>query len=219
MLQETRRHIIDILKKHGVLTVDEIVDYLHDRADKKVTAATVRHHLEVLKENGIIDTPKVKRGNQPGRPKHLFELTEKADDYFPTNYANLADGLLRQIKATLANNQINVILEGAALELASQANIPADLPIEKRLDYVTEHLNRQGYQARWHVATDESSEGFILETTNCPYEKVVQSHEEVCTMDMVLISSLLGIVPRRVAHKQKNSDTCSYFIPFSTEKV
>lgn len=220
MLQETRRHLIDILKKHGPLTVDQIVEHLHERADKKVTAATVRHHLEILKENGIIDTPQVKRRNHPGRPKHLFELTEKADDYFPTNYANLAEGLLRQIKSTLPDNQINVILEGTAQEMAAQANIPAHLPMEKRLDYVIEHLNRQGYQASWHEGNYQDAEGFILETSNCPYEKVVETHDDVCVVDIVLISSLLGIVPRRVSHKSANHDVCAYFIPFSTaEKV
>ena len=216
MLQETRRHLIDILKKYGPLTVDEIVSYLHERADKKVTAATVRHHLEILKEHGIIDTPQVKRRNQPGRPKHLFELTDRADDYFPTNYANLADGLLRQIKSNLPDNQINVILEGTAQDLAAQADIPHDLPIEERMDYVAEHLNRQGYQASWHVALDELSDGFILETSNCPYEKVVQTHTDICMVDIVLISSLLGIVPRRISHKHDNNEVCAYFIPFST---
>lgn len=220
MLQETRRHLIDILKQHGPLTVDEIVELLHQRAEKKVTAATVRHHLEILKENGIIDTPQVKRRNHPGRPKHLFVLTDKADTYFPTNYANLAEGLLRQIKSTLPDNQINVILEGTAQELASQANIPDNLTIEERLDYVTEHLNSQGYEARWRLPEDSSAEGFILETSNCPYEKVVQQHEDVCVVDVVLISSLLGVVPRRISHKtlNNNSEICAYFIPYSTKE-
>ncbi len=218
MLQETRRHLIDILKKHGPLTVDQIVEYLHQRAEKKVTAATVRHHLEILKENGIIETPQVKRRNHPGRPKHLFALTDKADTYFPTNYANLAEGLLRQIKSTLPDNQINVILEGTAQELASQANIPENLSMEDRLDYVIEHLNSQGYQASWHIPENSSREGFILETSNCPYERVVQEHDDVCVVDVVLISSLLGIVPRRLSHKDNNHDVCSYFIPYSAKE-
>ncbi|MCI0709007.1 MAG: ArsR family transcriptional regulator [Chloroflexi bacterium] len=213
MIQETRRHILEILKDHSELTVDEIVDILHERVEKKVTAATVRHHLDVLKENGMVETPEVRRRDTPGRPQYVFVLTEKAGDYFPSNYAGLAEGLLSQIKAHLPGQQFNVILEGTAREMAAKANIPEDLPFETRLDLVIEHLTEQGYQARWQPAED----GFLLETSNCPYEKVVQSHDDLCMVDMYLISTLLGIVPRRLGRRAEGDASCSYFIPMVEE--
>jgi predicted ArsR family transcriptional regulator len=213
MIQETRRNILEILKDHGDLTVDEIVGILHDRAEKKVTAATVRHHLDVLKENGMVDTPDVRRRDTPGRPQYVFALTEKAGDFFPSNYAGLAEGLLSHIKASLPGPQFNVILEGTAREMASKANIPDDLPLDERLDLVIDHLTEQGYQASWHPAED----GFILETSNCPYEKVVQSHDDLCMVDMYLISTLLGIVPRRTGRRAEGDASCSYFIPLVEE--
>lgn len=215
MIQETRRHILEILKKHGEMTVDEIVEVLHSQAEKKVTAATVRHHLDVLKENGMVDTPEVRRRDTPGRPQYVFVLTEKAGDYFPSNYAGLAEGLLSQIKASLPSNQFNVILEGTAREMAAKAQIPTDLPMEERLDLVIEHLTHEGYKASWH----RNNEGYILETMNCPYEKVANSHDDVCKVDMYLISSLLGIVPRRIGTVAKGEHSCSYLIPVKEESL
>lgn len=217
MLQETRRHILDILKEHGDLTVDEIVDALHERAEKKVTAATVRHHLDVLKDNGMVDTPRVRRRDTPGRPQYVFALTRKGNELFPSNYAGLAEGLLAQIKANLPSNQLNVILEGTAREMAAKARIPPDLPLEERLDLVIEHLSEQGYQARWY--TDPDRDGYILETMNCPFEQVVQSHDDVCTVDMHLVSTLLGIVPRRMGRLVEGDTSCAYFIPETTRSL
>jgi predicted ArsR family transcriptional regulator len=222
-MQETRRQILEVLKRHGELTVDEIVEILHQNAEKKVTAATIRHHLDVLKANGIVNTPYVKRRDTPGRPQYVFALTEEASDYFPTNYANLAEGLLTQIKSVLPSREYNVILEGTAQQLANKAAIPTDLPLEKRMDLVVQHLNSQGYEARWYPAGQQTGqtplEGYVLETTNCPYEKLVSSHEDVCTVDMFLISTLLGIVPRRLGRVADGDESCAYLIPTMTEEI
>ena len=217
MIQETRRHILEILKQHGDLTVDEIVNILHQRAEKKVTAATVRHHLDVLKENGMVDNPHVRRRDTPGRPQYVFSLTEKGSDFFPSNYAGLASGLLNQIKANLPSGQINVILEATAREMASKAEIPRGLPIEERLDIVIQHLNRQGYDAQWKQAPER--DGYILETSNCPYAKVVASHDDVCGVDMYMVATLIGIVPRRLSRIAEGDHACAYYIPRQEESV
>lgn len=210
MIQETRGLILDILKDHGDSTVDEIVDALHSRTDKRVTAATIRHHLDVLSENGLVDTPKVKRRDTPGRPQYIYCLTDKALDLFPSNYAGLAHVLLDQIKSQLPSSQVNVILEGAAQQLAASAMIP-NVPLDERLDYVVGYLTKQGYEAHWESAKDE--DGYILSTSNCPYEKVAGVHEDVCQLDMQLVSNLLGIVPRRLGRIASGDNSCDYFIP------
>ncbi|KAB2857287.1 MAG: ArsR family transcriptional regulator, partial [Anaerolineae bacterium] len=111
MFQETRRHILDILKKNAEMTVDEIVALLHQSNEKKVTAATIRHHLDILQENGLVEAPEVRRRESPGRPQYVYRLTEKGQDFFPSNYAGLASSLLDQIKSRLTRPEINVILE------------------------------------------------------------------------------------------------------------
>jgi predicted ArsR family transcriptional regulator len=214
MIQETRRLILDILKEHGDSTVDQIVDALHARTDKRVTAATIRHHLDVLSENGLVEAPKVKRRNTPGRPQYVYHLTDKALDLFPSNYAGLAHVLMDQIKAQLPNNQVNVILEGAAQQLAANAMIP-NVPLDERLDYVVTYLTKQGYQASWENA--ENEDGYILSTSNCPFEKIVGTHDDICQLDMQLVSNLLGIVPRRLGRIAMGESSCDYFIPNSSQ--
>ena len=74
-----------------------------------------------------------------------------------------------------------------------------------------EYLSTQGYEAQWSEADD--GDGFILQTSNCPFEKVATDHDDVCQLDMYLISNLLGVVPRRLGRIAEGEHSCDYFIP------
>ena len=92
-MQQTRRHILDILKAQGEATVDEIVEALQTRRGKQITAVTVRHHLTRLQEENLITAPQMRHRSTPGRPQHVYSLTQKAVAQFPNNYQQLASGL------------------------------------------------------------------------------------------------------------------------------
>jgi DeoR family suf operon transcriptional repressor len=216
MIQETRRYILDILKTNGDSTVDEIVISLHEMTEKHVTAATVRHHLDILQKDGLVNAPTVRRRDTPGRPQYVYHLTEKARDYFPTNYANLASSLLSQIKGTLPLQSINSILEGVASDLSSQAEIPEG-SLEERLDYVVEFLSEHGYQADWQEANGR--DGYLLRTSNCPFERLSETHDEVCVIDIHLVTRLLGVMPRRLGRLADGDIACAYYIPRSEERM
>lgn len=208
-MQQTRRHIIDILRERGEATVDDIVSELQDRRGKEITAVTVRHHLARLQEDDLIASPQMRHRNTPGRPQHVYMLTEKAFAQFPNNYQRLATGLIQGIRRHLSPDHVNVIIEDVAGHMASEANIPP-LPIEQRLDAVVEYLSGQGYDARWETAND----GFMLFTSNCPYHQLAHADHTLCEMDLRLVASLLGVVPRRHAHLQAGDLSCAYLIPY-----
>lgn len=210
-MQETRQYILEILKKRGQATVDDIVLDLKQRRREAITAVTVRHHLTRLQEDGLITTPQLLHRNKPGRPQYVYELTDKAEAHFPSNYHHLVQNLLEQLRSTLPPGGINVIFEGVADRMAQEAHIP-DTPTEQRLDLVVEFLNEQGYNATWETCQD----GYILHTANCPYHQLAEEDHTLCEMDMRLVASLMGTVPRRLAHVASGDLTCSYLIPHKT---
>jgi predicted ArsR family transcriptional regulator len=207
-MQETRQHILEILREHGEATVDDIVAQLQQRRGK-ITAVTVRHHLLRLQEEDLITEPQLRHRSTPGRPQHVYMLTEKANAHFPNNYQRLAVGLLEQIRATLPPQSVNVILEGVAQGMAHEAQIIPDIPLNQKMDLAVEYLNGRGYNAFWEKADG----GYILHTGNCPYHEIAKSNGTLCDMDMRLIATLTGIVPRRVAHIVEGDSTCAYMLP------
>lgn len=210
-MQETRQYILDILRVKKQATVDELVGDLEKRRGVSITAVTVRHHLNELLKEQLITTAELKHRDTPGRPQHVYVLTEAAVAHFPTNYQPLVTHLLEQLSTTLPNNQINVLFEGIADRMANEAAVPY-LPLVDRLNYVVRYLNDHGYSANWKTGED----GYILSTTNCPYHQHSDGNRTLCEMDMRLVSSLLGIVPRLMSRISDGDSACSYFIPDKT---
>lgn len=207
-MQETRRHIIEILKNLGSATIEQIVQELKNRRGE-ITPVTVRHHLNRLQQEGFVAIPEVKHRDQPGRPQHSYTLTQRAFSMFSNNYQRLAIGLIAELKEQLPADHINVILEGVADGMASEAQIYPNQPISERLDAVVLYLNEHGYEAEWEA----QESGFILRTRNCPYHQIAHQSELTCRLDMHLVSRLLGVVPRLLSRVSDGDPACAYWIP------
>ncbi len=206
-MQETRQLILEILREQGQATVDDIVTALQKRRGK-ITAVTVRHHLNHLQKQDLITAPQLLHRSTPGRPQHVYALTDKAHEHFPNNYKTLAETLLKQIQSQLPPEGVNVIMEGVADEMAGVVDVK-DAPLEDRLKAAVEYLNEHGYNATYKPC----DEGFVLETYNCPYHELAQSTESLCSMDMRLISSIVGVVPRIITRVAQGDTSCQYLIP------
>jgi len=202
-MQATRRRILEILKEHGRATVEELSQRL------SLTPVTVRHHLDVLRGEGLIEPPVVRHRATPGRPQYTFCLSQHASEFFPKNFDVLSSRLLDSIRASLDQQQVNVVFEGVTQRFLHDA--PAPAPGEtaaQTLDRVAAFLDRNGYVAHW----ERVPEGFMLHTSNCPYEGCAADHPELCAMDLALVSALLGAEPQRTGRLVEGCSSCSYLI-------
>ena len=204
-MQATRQRILEILKERGQSTIDELSETLG------LTSVTVRHHLDILRGEGLVQVPEVKRRTTPGRPQYVYTLTEAADDFFPKNYGAFTNLMISEIHDRYEPSELDRILRGMANRMAADAPRPFNgETIEQRLTRVVSFLNQKGYIAKWEKS---GSDGYYLHTSNCPYHDISQNHRQVCLMDMTLISNLLGTVPERMSWLAAGEYTCSYHIP------
>lgn len=200
-MQAKRQAILDYLKENGHAAVDELAEALGG-----LTTVTVRHHLDILRSEGLVSDPIVRHREARGRPQHVFALTEKASRHFPKGYDDLAAKMLAEVQ-THSPQLINVIFEGMAARISAEAPQPvAGESVKKRLDRAVNFLNERGYVARW----ENAPEGYLIHTCNCPYEALAGSHPELCNMDMVLIGNLMGSVPQRVSRVADGATSCAY---------
>lgn len=202
-MQSTRQRILEILKEKKQATVEQLSEELD------LTPVTVRHHLDVLRGEGLVAAPTALRRRGPGRPQYAYALTDAADDFFPKNYHSLADMLFDEIRDKVTPSELEQILRSMADRMAARApslrkNRPQDV-----LGAAVRFLNDQGYVARWEKTPEGS---FVLHTCNCPYERVAQTHGEVCTMDAAFVGRLVGLPSERLSHMASGDDSCSYVI-------
>lgn len=203
-MQATRHRIVEILNQQGEATVEELSRELG------LTAVTVRHHLDILRRDGLIEAPDVRRLSRPGRPQYIYRLTEAAQEQFPKNYHGLAGVMLSELRERLDARDLDTLLRAVARRLMADAPSLEGLPLEQRLTSSVAYLNSKGYVARWG-RDDEGA--YAIQMTNCPYRQVAKEHSEVCSMDVYLIDNLLGTKPERVSCMLSGDERCVYIIP------
>ena len=208
-MQATRQRILELLQDARILTVEELA------AKLGLTPVTVRHHLDILKSEGLVEVPEVRRRDAPGRPQYTFQLTSAALAFFPKNYQSFTNLMLTEISASMPPEQMEHILDNVAARMAAEAAIPGpDAPSEQRLQAAVDYLNSRGYVAEWAREPDGA---YILRTHNCPYHEVSRQHTELCSMDLKLVGQLLGAEPARRERLSAGGSCCSYVVGYSAE--
>ncbi|MFC2030998.1 helix-turn-helix transcriptional regulator [Chloroflexota bacterium] len=199
-MQSTRQEILEILKEERQATVEDLATRL------ELTPMTIRHHLNVLQAQNLVEASKVRRSQKVGRPRLVYTLTDAADDLFPSNYGDLARHLVSEVKETVGPDETEAIFRRVAERIALEA--PPPVPgqtFAERLDQVTAFLETRGFIFRW----EETDEGYVMSNINCPYRTVTQEHAEVCTMDAILIDRLLGVESQQVSSLREGDNACT----------
>jgi predicted ArsR family transcriptional regulator len=202
-MQATRQHILEILKQHGTATVEDLGKEL------KLTPVTIRHHLDILRSEDLVQAPKVRRRDTPGRPQHVYSLTDAADNYFPKNYAGLADVVLQEVRDRSKPGEMSEFLNSVAQRMAAEA--PAAQPgetMQQRMDRVTKFMNEKGYSVNYETVDG----GYLVRTLNCPYRDLAREAGDVCVVDQAMLRALTGQVPQRLESIANGSPACVYLI-------
>lgn len=201
-MQSTRERILNILKERGQATVDELSQELG------LTAVTVRHHLDILRGEGLIAPPLTRRRKTPGRPQYAYTLADKASTFFPKRYGQLAHLILEEVRACLPPEAVEQMMERIGERIASQAAPASPDNLEARLTAAVEFMNGLGYMARW----ERDGNAYLLHAINCPYEHVSLQDDEICSIDLTLLTHLLGVSPERTSWTAHGDSHCTYAI-------
>ena len=207
-MQVTRERILNILKERGQATVDALSEELG------LTAVTVRHHLDILRGEGLIAAPNIHRRKTPGRPQYIYTLADKADSFFPKRYRHLSNLILDEVRTYLSPAEVEQMMQDIGKRIASQADVPAQDGFEDRLVAAIKFLNELGYMARWE---HHDNGDYLLHIANCPSEEVSRQDQQICTIDMTLLTHLLDVSPERISWSAQGDQGCSYLF-HPTEK-
>ncbi len=185
-MQVTRQQIIAYLQAHQIATAKALSQSLN------VTAANIRHHLQKLEQQGVIEEVGLLPSQGRGRPTRVFSLTTQAAEH---NLDQLATALLQLLLA--ANER-----EGSASRIAEQMLQNFELPAGaiQRLTAAVRWLNAHHYRARWEA----SPSGPRLILGACPYLAILESAPQICQVDASLISQLTGLSMAQISRLERD---------------
>ncbi len=189
-MQITRQQIIDLLRKHERVTVNDLSRMIG------LTPMAVRHHLNVLLAENLIEVTQTRPRPKAGRPVQVYGLTDKAREIYPQNYFYLTDLMVEELSARMGPAGMADIFEGVAGRLLGEASLtPEPLLLEEKLDYLVTFLRGKGYTVEW----ERDHQTYFLYHLDCPYRRLAQRHHEICLMDKKVITALLKIAPTRIS--------------------
>lgn len=201
-LPSTRREILVSLKRRGEARAEELA------GDLGITASAVRQHLGGLVMLGFVSHSERKGG--PGRPKHVYHLTDSAEGLFPKTYSELTNEVL-SIVADEDPGLVDRVFERRRDRRIDGARARLDgRDFAGRVAELAAILDEDGYLAEWEALGDGR---FRITEHNCAVLGVAQRYGQACSSEIEFLRAVLPDASvERVAHMIAGEHRCAYLI-------
>jgi len=202
LIQPTRQELLRALKQHGPATAESLA------AGAYLSPGAVRQHLMALEAQGLVRFEVERLG--PGRPRHLFSLTETGHQLFPQAYDTLSRDLLDALKGEEPAVCARVLGRLGELQFDRHAEQFARKDIAARVEALRAMLEEDGFLP----AVSRGDDGTMLRLGHCPVWRIAKQHPEVCELELARIQRGLGAAAlERIAHRLQGAQDCSYRLP------
>ncbi len=202
-MTNTRQRVLKTLLVRPRCTINELAE------DVGINPISVRHHITSLQAEGLVESEEERHG--VGRPRRLYYLTEAGVEKFPTRYVRLTVRLLQQLKDIMPASMVNSLFTQMAQDLVKDFSDHAalkEMSMEERLKFMKELLKREGFDIEWEQQGDQ----YMIYETSCPYYHIGQDHPEVCSVDQIVISSVLSAPAAKTRCILNGDNYCTYVV-------
>lgn len=208
-LSPAQRHVLEVLKRHGEVTSDELAIAL------EISSSAVRHHLAALRTAGLVVSRK--DHGSAGRPADRYQATTLAEPLFATAADALPIELLEHMEAEepaligrVFDRRRHQMVDDARGELTGKT-------IDEQVAVLTGLLDDQGYLANFEAVTPGH---FRLSLHNCAIWAVANRFPQACAAELDYVRALIPeATVQRVTHKTNGAHSCAYDIRFDTVSV
>ena len=178
-----------LLRAEEPLGVDQLSRCL------EISRNATYQHVVALERDGLI--VKAEIAATKGRPGQTYQLSDAGRSTFPRHYELFAKLLVGTVKERLDSGDLEACLDDLGRSLATSfVDRLQGLDPGQQIEEVALILEELGYEA-------ETIHGSAMEPEiiahNCVFHDLAFDHPEVCSLDLALISSLLG---REIDHAE-----------------
>jgi predicted ArsR family transcriptional regulator len=207
-----RRELLVRLRRDGPSSPD------HLATDLGASRTGVLQQLRALEAANLVRRETVRHG--VGRPRHVYDVTEHAQDLFPASYDGLATGLLAAIRSVGGEALVDEVFEarrrmtteGVRERLAEL--LPAGASVVDRARELAVIQDEQGYLAEAVLGPD----GVIrVIEHNCAIHHVATGAEAACRAELELFREVLGADVERETHIVGGDRCCTYRVGSPTD--
>lgn len=184
MGETSDRPLLDLIRRHGPLTIHDIVTHLG------VTPTAVRNRLSRLVSSGMV-ARQTEHGGR-GRPKHTYAASVETQKKLGQNYADLAVVLWDEMMRTVEDPKLRRVIFGRITDRLAElyrAQVTGEA-WEGRLVQLGSILHDRGIETE--VTRGDGSRSPVLKQHSCPYFELAEVDRAVCAMERRMFEKVLG---------------------------
>jgi len=191
--------ILSFLKASGQASLADVATHL------ELSKQGALRHVEALLAEGLIDKGKeVHLG--PGRPEHVYRLSEAAAEHFPHAHRELAGELVRFMAADQLDR---FFAERAARTEARLAAELAGLGFEEKVRRLAELSAAGGHMTEF---VDNGDGSYAIRHCNCPIADVAAETGHPCHREQSMYGRLLNADVERTTWMANSDPACTYVV-------
>jgi len=184
MTETSDRSFLDLIRRHGPLTVTDLAARL------AVTPTAVRNRLTRLVGSGMVER-RTEHGGR-GRPRHTYQASVEAHKRLGQNYADLAVVLWDEMMRTVEDTRLRRALFSRITERLAElyrAQVTGE-EWEGRLVQLGSILHDRGVETE--VTPGDGTVEPVLKQHSCPYYELAEVDRAVCAMERKMFEKVLG---------------------------
>lgn len=184
MSESSDRALLDLIRRHGPLTVEAMAQRLG------VTATAVRNRLTRLVGSGMVERRSESAGR--GRPRHVYQASVEAHKRLGQNYADLAVILWNEMMRSVEDRKLRRVLFGRITERLAElyrAQVTG-VEWERRLVQLGTVLHDRGVETE--VTPGDGGAMPVLKQHSCPYYELAEVDRAICAMERKMFEKVLG---------------------------
>lgn len=146
---------------------------------------TVRGHLEILQQAGLVETQSQSR-QSPGRPRLLYMRSEESSEASAGGYRLLAEMLTTTVKSSGQNPAEMARAAGREWGEYLSEHLPPGqtVPPDEAVDRIGQLLEDIGFEPRAHQDDDST----VFDLVDCPFRELARDHPDViCSLHLGLL--------------------------------
>ncbi|MDQ3969130.1 MAG: methanogen output domain 1-containing protein [Thermoproteota archaeon] len=217
-LGETKEQILELLLD-GSKSAGEVAERL------QIQKSAARVHLESLQSLRAVRSKfKIEK---MGRPRKVYELTEKGREFFPRKYDLFLNLVLDKIAGTKGKGEAREIIESIAGDIASSIRAKIDKnnrshDLEQSLKIINDTSDQMGFASS--LGREEKDNSFYIQSKNCILHNVASHNQDmIChgLHDKIISKSLEGSSDARVELKEcmaLGNEYCRHVIRSGAQK-
>jgi predicted ArsR family transcriptional regulator len=202
MTDGSDRELLDLIRRHGPLTVTEMADRWG------VTGTAVRNRLSRLVGSGLVDRKAEHVGR--GRPRHRYQASVEAHKRLGQNYADLAVALWEEMMGTVADRKLRRLLFTRLTDRLAEIyrSKVTGQEWEGRLVQLSHVLHDRGVEAE--VARDDAGLATTLRQLSCPYYELAENDRAICALERKMLEKVLGRALRLSQCRLDGDRSCDF---------